>query len=296
MAIAVEANPSPSSPASRPLEADRWYPVVIHRLDGFQALHTASFEAVRALLPSASLYPVRAPNGRALIAFGAIQKREATAGVGNDAEPLPAYAEVMISALVTQQPLPRATSLLVAAGLVPSALGAFVLHLPLTSRVWRDAGRMTGVPMFVADLAFDFRRPDGWHAAGVSEDGVEILSLTAKPGGLLRASHPIVTVFTAHEEQLLGAPMESFFVERGRFGGGVLELGHGHPVADALRRLSISRRALLTSTIHSGRTVVREASPFGAARPYPGYAGTERGDGRHTVRYPGLGWRDEASE
>lgn len=293
MAIAAEANPSPSSRASRPGGADPPFPVVIHRLDGFQALHTASLEAVRALLPSTSLHPVQAPNGRAMIAVGAFQKREATAGVGDAAFPMPPYAEVMVSALVAQHPLTRATSLLAAAGLGRSALGAFVLHLPLTSRAWCDAGRMTGVPMFVADLAFDFARPDGLRTVRVSENGVEVLALGTRLGGLLRTSHAVTTALTVHEGQLLAAPMELFVVAQERPLGGVLALGYGHPVAEGLRRLDISRRALMVGTIHSGRAVLGEASPIAAARPYTGYVGAERDHGRHLVRYPGLPWIDQ---
>lgn len=295
MAIAIEANPSPSSQPSPSSDAAPRYPVVIHRLDGFQALHTASFEAVRTLLPSPSLYPLRAPNGRAMIAIGAFQKREATAGVGDDAMPMPAYAEVMVSALVARQPLARATSLLAATGFMRSALGAFVLHLPLTSRVWCDGGRMTGVPTFVADLAFDSGRADGRHAVRVSEGGVEVMALAVRRGGLPRTSHTVITLFTVQDGQLLAAPMDGFFIESGRPLGGVLELGSGHPVAAALRRLDISRRALLTSTIHSGRAVLGEASAIGPAGLYAGYPGAEGEDGRHLVRYPGLGWRERGS-
>ena len=292
MAIANKATLSPASPATRPGDADQ-FPVTIHRLDGFGALHTASFEAVRSVLPSQALYPVRAPNGRAVIMLAAVQKREATAGSGSAAVPMPPYAEVMISTLVTRQPLTRATSLLAAAGLGRSTLGAFILHLPLTSRVWCDAGRTTGVPMFVADLAFDFARPNGLRTVRVSEHGTGILALGTRLGGLLRTYHTVTSVLTAHEGQLYAAPMEQWVVAQERPFGGVLVLGQGHPVADALRRLDISRRTLMVSTIHGARVVLGQAVPIGAAGPYAGYPGAERGDGRYLVRYPGLRWVDQ---
>ena len=72
----------------------KWYPIVIQRVDGFLAAHTASFEAVAAALPTEALHPVRLPIGRALIAVALYQKRAATAGPGASTLVMPPYAEL----------------------------------------------------------------------------------------------------------------------------------------------------------------------------------------------------------
>jgi hypothetical protein len=93
------------------------FPLVVHDLDGFQSYHPASFQAVRALLPSEALHPLRLPDGRALLAFVVTRKRTVTAGSGPSSVALPAYADLVISAMVTRQPLSRVGSLLALAGL-----------------------------------------------------------------------------------------------------------------------------------------------------------------------------------
>jgi hypothetical protein len=132
--------PRPDAPPAAERHPD-WYPIVIQRVDGFLAAHTASFDAVAAALPTESLHPVRLPNGRAVIAVALYQKRAATAGSGASTLVMPPYAELPITAVVTPRPMSRAAAMLTLAGPRSSELGGFALQFPLTSRVWRDAIR-----------------------------------------------------------------------------------------------------------------------------------------------------------
>src|SRR5512136_1793175 len=92
------------------------YPVIIHRLDGCRAIHAASFEAVRAMLPSPDLHPLRLPDGRAMMVVALVQKRAATATTPTGTPPMPPYAELMVTAIVTRRPLSRAATAAVLGG------------------------------------------------------------------------------------------------------------------------------------------------------------------------------------
>ena len=63
------------------------FPLVVHDLDGFPSYHPASFEAVRAVVPTQVLHPLRLPDGRALLAFVVTRKRTVTVGSGVQRRP-----------------------------------------------------------------------------------------------------------------------------------------------------------------------------------------------------------------
>ncbi len=263
-----------------------WYPIVIQRLDGFLAAHTASFEAVAAALPTKGLHPVRLPNGRALIAVALYQKRAATAGLGASTIVMPPYAELPITAVVTRTPMSRAAAMLALAGPRSSELGGFALQFPLTSRFWRDAARSAlGSPMFVADFDLDVSGSE-WRLR-VSEDDRDIVTVHVRPGGGLRRIRDVQATFGALDRRLMETRLETEFVARRRRGGATLELGADHPVADALRRLDLSPRAFMTFIYHDGRATLLAPEPVGDARPYPSHPGLDMPFGRYTVRYPG---------
>jgi hypothetical protein len=262
------------------------YPIVIQRVDGFITAHTASFDAVTAALPTEALHPVRLPNGRAVIAIALYEKRAATAGSGASTLVLPPYAELPITVVVTRKPMSLATALLALAGPGSSKLGGFALQFPLTSRAWRDAARSAlGSPAFVADFDLDVSGPE-W-ALRVSEDARDIVTVRVRPGGGLRRIDDIQATFGVLDRKLMAAMVETEFVAQRRRGGATLLLGAEHPVADALRRLDVSPRALTTIVWHGGRVNLVAPEPVRDARPYPCHPGLDVPFGRYTVRYPG---------
>ena len=129
-------------------------PTVYHRCESSQTLHSARLDAVRELLPTGDLHPVRLPGGRAVVVVSAFRWDEVTSNGVTGRAVLP-YGEVMVGAMVTRRPAPPVLPL---AGLVVPGLsyGAFVLHLPVTHRQARDGGRVAwGYPKFIADIEFD---------------------------------------------------------------------------------------------------------------------------------------------
>jgi hypothetical protein len=264
------------------------YPLVIHRLDGFMAAHSCSFDALAAALPTDELHPLRLPNGRAILVFALFQKRAPTGGTGAETRALPPYAELSVGAMVSPRRLSRAAAMRALAGIGrPPQVGQFPLHMPLTDRSWRDGGRAAmGLPMFVADFDLDLGSRE-WTLR-VSEAGDEIATIAVTPGGLLMTRRDAQHMYGTADGRLWAAPGRTSLVVQYRQGGTTLSLGGGHEVASELRRLQVMPHAFATYVLRSGRAVIGAPVPIGAARERRVHAGLDVPLGRYTVRYPGM--------
>lgn len=251
-------------------------PIRYYRTDAFLGLFSADLDAVRDLLPSSRLQPVRLKKGRA--AIGIMSYNYIETGVGP-------YGEIGIAAMCTlDRAAPPVLPLLREAA--DPSFGAFVLHLPVTSRIARDAGRTVwGYPKFTADMAFDFR-PETQQVTLV-EGGAEILQVAVRRRGRVRSdAKPLVTL-----SENDGALIRTVVATRatvqlgvGR-GQGHLELGD-HPIAEGLRALDISSEAAATKSYLSHAAILPAGASVGPTdRPYDGFAGSEATFGRHTIRY-----------
>jgi len=259
-------------------------PVVWHRSESYQTLHSASLEAVAAVLPTADLYPVRLPGDRSVVLVSSFQHDVITAHGVRGRAMLP-YGEVMVAVLVTRRPTPPVVPL-VAPSATGFGAGAFVLHLPVTSREARDAGRLVfGYPKFVADMEFE----DAIETCRVrlDEGGRHILTQTIHPGGPTSVTNAPLTLYSVLDGELIAETMPVVGLQQRRPGrrGGDLELGD-HQVADELRGLDISPLPFLTTRVTGLRFAMTPGRPIGTARPYLGYPGDERDLGRYVVSYP----------
>lgn len=259
----------------------------------FGSLHEASFDAVRASLPSPDLHPVRLPDGRALVYVLASRHLDMTDGSDRPTQLLfPTGGEVTVAAVVSLGPRSSLRALAELAGQGSDAVGLFALHMPVTHRQGRDAGRLGwGMPKFVADLDFD--DDTGVQRVRVAEGDSHILTLTVRPGGRPSVLRQRLVQFDVLDGQLVRSQMASHGYMQRRFGGAEIELGADHPVAADLRRLGLSRRALISIYAPSVRVVAQSPVSVGEARPYDGYVGGDRRYGRFTVRYPGTGPIDQ---
>ena len=120
-------------------------PIRYWRTDCFLGVFPADYGAVRDMLPSSRLHPVRLLGSKAAIAVVAYDYIET--GVGP-------YGEIGLVPLCTlDRVAPPVLPLLQDRS---RGMGGFVAHLPVTSRVACEAGRsIWGYPKFVADMAFD---------------------------------------------------------------------------------------------------------------------------------------------
>jgi hypothetical protein len=250
-------------------------PINYYREDSFVGFFSADPDGVRALLPSDDLYPVTLPGGRATVAIAAFDYFNTSIGP---------YGEIVVTLPCThgQQSPPG----------IPFALeahypgwGFFVLHMPVTSLVARDGGRVVfGYAKFVADM--DFEKRPAYQCARLSEGEAHILTMTVQQRGLLlKDNRPIIT-YSVRDGELLRTTIPSRGVYQVGLapGSGSLELGD-HPIAGQLRDLDISTTALVTRNYLTRSAILPAGEPLGPAEPHTGHQGQDREYGRLTVTY-----------
>jgi hypothetical protein len=251
-------------------------PAKYYRDDCFIGFFSADAGAVRDVLPSGDLHPALWPGGRAAVAIVAFNYLDTG---------LVRYGEIGICPVCTYgRPAPPLLPLLLEDRY--PGFGAFVLHLPVTSLVARDGGRVVwGYAKFVADM--DFEKRPAYQRVRLAEGGAHILTLTVQQRGLpLKDNRPMVT-YSVHGGQVLRTVIPSRAVYQLGFlpGSGTLELGD-HPVADQLRDLDLGTTAILTKNYLARSGILPRGEPVGPAdRPHTGYRGEQREFGRLTVTY-----------
>ena len=255
-------------------------PIMYYRDDSFMGIFDTAYAPVRALLPSKELFPVTLPNGRATVAVIAFNYMETSIGP---------YGEVGIAVPCTYGRLAPALLPLILEGRFPG-WGGFVLHLPVTSLVARDGGRVIyGYAKFVADM--DFKKRPAYQSLRLSEGESHILTLTIRQRGLtIKDNRPLIT-YSVRDGELLKTTVPSRAVCQVGLtpGSGTLELGD-HAIADQLRDLDISPRAIITKNYLTRCSILPAGKPIGLAdRPHAGHAGEEREYGRLTANYDDAG-------
>ena len=168
--------------------------------------------------------------------------------------------------------------------------GWFVLHLPVTSIVARDGGRVGfGYTKFVADM--DFRKRPDYQSVRLSEGDAHILTLTVQQRGLvLKDFRPLITYSVLDGELLkTTVPVRAVYQVGLKPDAGTLELGD-HAIADQLRSLDISTSAVLTRNFLARSAILPAGEPIASAdRPHVGHLGEDREYGRLTVSYDDAG-------
>ena len=128
---------------------------------------------------------------------------------------------------------------------------ALVHRLPVDGDFTLAAGRgIWGFPKTLAD--FDVDHDAGTKRGRVSADGDLIAELTVRPGIPLPANDTDATLnaYAQLDGVLRVTPWHIMATSgtRGRIGGARLTLG-SHPMADELRRIGLSRHALMSSSV-----------------------------------------------
>ncbi len=259
-------------------------PAAWHRTDGFVAYWAADLEAVKALLPSPLLYPVRVDRDHGLVGVFAFRHFDSTARHPEGSTmPLPAYGEAGAYVAVTRRPMPPFVPLLLqwAADL---PLGGFVLQLPVTARLHRDGGRaLWGLPKFLADMEFV---EDGVsRSVHVSEGGQTILDLLVEAGGNARLRRAPSVMYSVLDERLIETVCPSrAFVQQGFRVRGELRFGD-HPVAAELRDLGLSGRPLAGGIVQQQRFVMPAGRDIGPARSRSRFEGGDEEFARFVTRH-----------
>ncbi len=165
-----------------------------------------------------------------------------------------------------------------------------MLHLPVTSLVARDAGRVIlGYVKFVADT--DFQKRPAYQRVRLSEGDAHILTLTVQQHGLLQKDNRPIITYSVRDGELLKTTVLSRAVYQVglRPGLGTLELSD-HEIADQLRSLDISTTAVVTRDYLTRYGILPAGEPIGPTdRPHTGHIGEDREYGRLTVNYDDAG-------
>jgi hypothetical protein len=255
-------------------------PIMYYRDDSFMGIFSAAYEPVQALLPSQELYPVTLPSGQATLVIFAFNYMETSIGP---------YGEVGIAIPCTYGRQGPPLLPLVLEGRYPD-WGGFVLHLPVTSRIARDGGRVIyGYAKFVADM--DFQKRPAYQSVRLAEGDAHILTLTVRQQGLsLKDNRPLIT-YSVRDGELIKTTVPSRAVYQLGLapGSGILELGD-HEIAAQLRSLDISTTAVITKNYLTRYGILPEGQGVGRAdRPYSGHVGEDREYGRLTLNYDDVG-------
>lgn len=222
-------------------------PVEIRHARCFVAGFTADTAAVQRAIDSESarpgtLRPLRIRPGRSMCMIVFVDY------IDGDLGP---YNEFGVCFLVDDPARPPTSRWAALRALASSDARALVHRLPVDGDFTLAAGRgIWGFPKTLAD--FDVDHDAGTKRGRVSADGDLIAELTVRPGIPLPANDTDATLnaYAQLDGVLRVTPWHIMATSgtRGRIGGARLTLG-SHPMADELRRIGLSRHALMSSSV-----------------------------------------------
>jgi hypothetical protein len=206
-------------------------PVFYQQVMSLGAMFLASWEKLRALLPSPRMYPFRVTPGQGILYLAGLEYGESDIGPYNE-------FSIMVP-MTLDKPSPMFTGILRKA---PEEPNVYIHHLPVTTDIAMASGiEFAGYPKFLATI--EFEHEGDWVRCRLEEDGRHILTLSGRKLPLQRAPRYRARLFTTRNRRLLRSDM--VHSERGlgesRDSSHVrLELGD-HPIAQELKNLNIGR-------------------------------------------------------
>jgi hypothetical protein len=256
---------------------------------GIMGVFAASLDAVREVLPSHDLHPVRLDRRHAAVSVGAfLYERWWCRADGLGVIRGDPYAEIVVAPLCTYgASAPPMVPLL---GLPLPArwrMGMFVQHMPVTHWVASAAGRKIGnFPKFVGDV--DWVRDAEGTTCRLTEGGHDILELAVRETGTIRALQDPIRSFTVQDGRLFRHDMPVSAAAKVTRSPGTARLRLGdHPVADDLRALGVDervrRRVPLPGVQHPPRGARRPRAVPAPRRP-PWRGPRARPTDRHLLR------------
>ena len=261
----------------------RSYRLTVHRLVG--GVFTADASAVRKLLPSARLHPVRFLPGRTLVM---VNCTDADHHIG----PLPAFrcATVLFMAAVTpgDRPGPWVTPVLSDRSAERHRTGLVVLASVSTSRVASEFSRVTlGWPGVVADIRNE-QRPE-LERFVASDGGDLVVDLNIRPTGKPEHWGPTFWTYGVRGDRVLGWRMDmKATTTQLRYGPGASHMTMGeHARLSHLRNLDLRPRGVIGSFHTDGTRDIH--TPFDVGPALAAAAGESSPDkvaGRYVVAHP----------
>lgn len=254
-------------------------PILYHRDDAFALYFTATYDKVKAAMPSDKLHPVVLPAKKAIVVLAAFNYIDTSIGsYGEVAVALPAVFDKKITSFN---------------GILPALMesgypgfGVVIMHLPVTRVEARDAGRGEwGYAKFIADMYFSIT-PE-YLQCRMLEGDRDILDMrVARKGICLRDKKPLTT-FSVRDGNLIKTVIPQIAAKRVSLmpGDSRLKLGD-HPVAASIRRLGISSRPFM-SVYYPERAAILPSGTIieKGINPMDGHLGEDR-QAIHRIEYP----------
>ena len=220
-------------------------PVQIRAARCFVAGYTADAQAVRRAIAARGdvpLQPLEVRSGRAVCMLVFVEYLDGDLGP---------YHEFGVCFLIDDPAAPAASRLSALRSLGRGDAHALIHQLPVDGEFTLAAGRgIWGFPKIMADFEVD--HDSAVKHGRVSADGRMIADLTVRPGIPMpsSASEAVLQSYSQLDGVTRRTPwrLESTSGTRTRLGGAALRLGT-HPIADQLRALGLSRRALTSSSV-----------------------------------------------
>lgn len=226
-------------------------PAFYYDVATLSAQFLAPLETVRQILPSKRMQLLRVTPWHCVVNISTFEYRTSDLGP---------YNEVSIGIpVMLDEPSPLFVGTL---RKLPEALKVFIVHLPVTTEIARDAGvDLAGYPKFLADITFE--QTDQWVTCDLREAGQHILTLRGQVKALKVAPRSRIQPITTREGYLLRSDFVVSEREQvvGQGAAGVqFELGD-HPIAQELKALKLGKiigyqyapqhQAILTPVIES---------------------------------------------
>lgn len=203
-------------------------PVQVRSAAQASATWSVDADAAQAIVEPTGLQVARNRKGRATCTVAVVDY------VDND---LGAYHEVAVAFGVVPHDAPAGTKP------DPRRPVTYIHRLPVDGEFTCAAGReIWGFPKWVTEI--DWRRQGRSTECVLVDDGEVVLALQVAPGWVRLPAKPLEMQCYSHLDGVLRRTpwTTTSHGARLRPSGAVLELGHGHPMADELRSLDLHRR------------------------------------------------------
>jgi hypothetical protein len=196
---------------------------------------TARADKLQGLLPSKRLKPALFTPGKGVIAFSAFEYRELV--------DIPKYNEFAISIPVLYEPSVNIPGLPLLAPQWFKTYGLYVHHLPVTTVLARDGGiEIWGFPKFLAEITFEEMGES--LRCRVRAEGKDIITLEGEKLATKPQSTEWPTYSVKGDELLKTRTQVQGEMGVSALRGGVTYTLGDHPIADELRSLDISDKAV----------------------------------------------------
>ncbi|MBC2717073.1 MAG: acetoacetate decarboxylase family protein [Desulfobacteraceae bacterium] len=216
-------------------------PLRYRKAGGFTTMYSASYDAVKSIMPSERLKPYRISPNRTLVMICAFDYQDTDVGpYGEGGTCIPTCIEHNGK----------------------KHRGLYIHYLPVTTELARVAGiESYGFPKFVTDM--EHEHGSKIRSVKIKENDRHIMDMSVVKGGFAKVLSMKLKMFTVRNDEIIQSEFILQVVGRFKlFGKCDLTLGD-HPMADGIRAYDIGKRPVMTGELLDGTLVLQEGVSLG---------------------------------